>query len=109
MILLTGIVIGVFVVPDAWTLPVIAGAVVVEVGETLFTLRWSRRDPPRVGPETLIGAIGRVVEECRPIGRVRVRGETWRARSDEEIGTDTRVRILARDRLTLLVERAEDE
>ncbi|HSI99142.1 MAG TPA: NfeD family protein [Patescibacteria group bacterium] len=108
MILVTGIIIGVFVVPDAWTLPVIGLAVVVEVSETLFTLWWSRRAPPKAGPETLIGATGRVVEPLQPIGRVRVRGEVWQARSDGEIEAGARVRVTGRDRLTLDVDRHED-
>jgi membrane-bound serine protease (ClpP class) len=108
VILVTGILIAIFVVPDPWTLPVIGLAVVVEVSETLFTLWWSRRAPPKVGPETLIGSTGRVVEPLRPIGRVRVRGEVWRARSDEELGADVRVRVTDRSRLTLTVERIDE-
>lgn len=108
MILVTGILIAIFVVPDAWTVPVIIIAVVVEASETLFTLWWSRRAPPKVGPETLIGATGRVVETLRPIGRVRVRGEVWQARSHDEVETGARIRVTARDRLTLEVDRHED-
>ena len=108
VILVTGILIAICVVPDAWTIPVIALAVVVEVSETLFTLWWSRRAPPKVGPETLIGASGRVVEALRPIGRVRVRGEVWRARSDGEIEAGARIRVTGRDRLTLDVDRHEE-
>lgn len=104
VILITGILIAIFIVPDAWTIPVIALAVVIEVGETLLTLWWSRRAPPKVGPETLIGATGRVVEPLRPIGRVRVRGEVWRARGDEELEAGARIRVTARDRLTLDVD-----
>lgn len=108
MILVTGILIAIFVVPDAWTLPVIGLAVVVEVSETLFTLWWSRRAPPKVGVETLIGATGRVVEPLRPVGRIRVRGEVWRARGSEELEEDVPVRVTDRDRLTLTVERLDD-
>jgi membrane protein implicated in regulation of membrane protease activity len=108
VILVTGILIAIFVVPDAWTVPVIGLAVVVEVSETLFTLWWSRRAPPKVGPETLIGASGRVVEPLRPIGRVRVRGEVWRARGSEELRKDDPVRVTGRDRLTLDVERHDE-
>ena len=105
---MTGIVIGVFVVPDPWTIPVIAVAAVLELSETLFTFWWSRRAPPKVGPETLIGATGRVVETLRPVGRVRVRGEVWRAKSDVEIEAGARIRVRDRDRLTLEVDRHDD-
>lgn len=108
VILVTGILIAIFVVPDAWTLPVIGLAVVVEVSETLFTLWWSRRAPPKVGPETLIGATGRAVEPLRPVGRVRVRGEVWQARSQGDIEAGARVRVTGRDQLTLDVDRHDD-
>jgi len=104
VIVLVGVLIAVFVVPDQWTVPVVVAAIGVEVTETLITMWWSRRAPPKVGVETLIGASGLVVQECRPIGRVRVRGEIWRARSSEDLESGARVRIVDRDRLTLLVE-----
>jgi len=108
VILVTGILIAIFVVPDAWTVPVIVVAVVLEVSETLFTFWWSRRAPPKVGPETLIGATGRVVEALRPVGRVRVRGEVWRATSHAEIEAGAKVRVSGRDRLTLEVDRHDE-
>ena len=107
MILLAGIAIAVFVVPDAWTVPVILAAVAVEVTETAFTMWWSRRAPPKVGPETLAGSLGRAIDDCRPVGRVRVRGEVWQARSEVDIPAGRRIRVLGRDRLTLLVEPAD--
>lgn len=105
MILLIGILIAVFVVPDPWTLPVIGLAVAVEVTETMITMRISRRGAPKVGVETMIGATAVVVEPCRPIGRVRYRGEAWLARCDEGADPGERVRIVGRDRLTLEVQR----
>jgi membrane-bound ClpP family serine protease len=107
VILLAGIAIAVFVVPDAWTVPVIVAAVAVEVTETAFTMWWSRRAPPKVGPETLAGSLGRAIEDCRPVGRVRVRGEIWQARSEIAIPAGTRIRVLGRDQLVLLVEPAD--
>jgi membrane-bound serine protease (ClpP class) len=105
MIVLLGILIGLFVVPDAWTIPVIAGALALEAAETYVWLRISRRmGPPRVGPERLIGQTGRVVETCRPIGRVRVRGELWQARCEAGAEVDSMVRVIGRDRLILAVE-----
>jgi membrane-bound ClpP family serine protease len=107
VILLTGIVIGFFVVPDEWTVPVILGAAVVEVTETAVTWWWSRRHPPKVGPEMLIGATGRVVHACRPLGQVRVRGEVWQARCSAGADRDDVVRVIGRDRLILEVEPAD--
>jgi membrane protein implicated in regulation of membrane protease activity len=73
--LLAGIALAIFVVPDAWRLPVVLGFAVLEVIETTVTWRFSRRGKTKVGPETLIGAIGVAITDCRPSGMVRVRGE----------------------------------
>lgn len=104
MIVLVGVLIAVFVVPDQWTVPVVIAAIGIEVTETLITMWWSRRAPPKVGVETLIGATGMVIDECHPNGRVRVRGESWRARSAVPLEAGTRVRVVGRERLTLVVE-----
>jgi len=105
MIAVLGILIGLFVVPDPWTLPVIGGAFVLEGIETYVARRISRRlGPPRVGPERLIGQTGRVVEPCRPLGRVRVRGELWQARCDAGADLDAIVRVVRREQLVLDVE-----
>ena len=104
VILLTGILLAIFVVPDAWRLPVVIGAAILEVTETLVTWRLSRRGAPKFGPETLIGAVGRAVTDCRPAGTVRVRAEVWQARSDAGVAAGARVRVTGLDRLTLLVE-----
>jgi membrane-bound serine protease (ClpP class) len=61
-----------------------------------------------VGVETLIGATGRVVADCRPDGTVRVKGEIWRARCDEGAGMGTRVRVTGREELLLIVEPLPD-
>lgn len=108
MILLTGILLAIFVAPDPWKWPVVIGFAVLEVGETIFTWRFSRRWRTKVGPETLIGAVGRAITECRPNGRVRVRGEDWQARCDVGVDADQPVRVVGRERLTLVVEPAPD-
>jgi membrane-bound ClpP family serine protease len=56
----------------------------------------------------MVATPGRGVEDLRPIGRVRVRGEVWRATSLEEIEAGARIRVTGRDRLTLLVEPADE-
>ncbi len=104
MILLIGVALALFVVPDGWTLPTIVIAAVLEVAETFVTWRLSTRWRPRAGVETLIGEVGRVTHECRPDGRVRVHGESWRARCDAGAGVGERVRVARRDGLTLVVE-----
>jgi membrane protein implicated in regulation of membrane protease activity len=105
VIIIAGILVAVFVTPDAWDAPVVIGAVLVELAETTFWWRVSRRGHPKVGMETMVGQAGVVTEECRPIGRVKVRGEPWRAAS--RLGADAGDRVTVRgwDGLTLLVER----
>jgi membrane-bound ClpP family serine protease len=107
VILLIGLLVAIFVVPDAWTIPTIVAAAVLEVTETLISLRLTSRRRPAVGVETLVGAEGRIVGTCRPVGEVRVRGETWRARCDAGADVGDPVRVVGRDGLVLRVERVE--
>ena len=104
MIVLGAIALAIFVVPQPWGIAVIAGAIGIEVLETLVWMRVLNRLPKRAGPETLIGAGGRIVEPCRPVGTVRVNGETWRARCEVGADRDAPIRVRARDGLTLIVE-----
>ena len=106
MILVAGILLAIFVLPEQWRLPVILLAAVVEVVETLFWLWYSRRRRVQMGPETLVGSTGRVVTPCAPLGQVRVQGELWRAHCAEGADAGEAVRVVALDGLTLLVERA---
>ena len=105
MILVIGVLVGLFVVPDPWTVPVIAAAAVLEVVETFVSFRIAKRfGRPRVGPERLPGATGRVVTTCRPRGQVRVRGEVWQARCEARADVDDPVRVIRRHGLVLDVE-----
>jgi membrane-bound serine protease (ClpP class) len=93
-----------FVLPAPWGLVLVAAAAVVEVAETFFWIRLSRRRRIRAGAETLIGARAVVMSSCRPVGQVRVEGELWRARCEAGVEAGRTVRIVGRDGLTLLVE-----
>ena len=106
MLLIGAILLAVYVLPDAWDVPVIAVAAAVEVGETFFWIWLSRRARVKMGPETLIGATAEVVAPCRPTGQVRVQGELWRARCEEGADAGERVLVRALEGLTLVVERA---
>lgn len=100
------VLLAIFVVPDPWRFPVIGVAVVVEVAETLFWMRRSRRGSAKAGVETMIGEVAEVITPCDPIGEVRVRGELWRARCEPNADVGQRVRVRALDGLTLVVEPA---
>jgi membrane-bound serine protease (ClpP class) len=106
MLLLGAILLAIFVLPDEWAVPVVLAAAVVEVAETLFWLWYSKRRRVQMGPETLVGSVGRVVTPCHPLGQIRVQGELWRARCAEGAAAGEEVRVVALEGLTLLVERA---
>lgn len=57
----------------------LAAGVVIEIGELYFWVRFLRRYRVRTGKEGLVGMRGEVLEPFTPNGRVRVRGELWRA------------------------------
>jgi membrane-bound serine protease (ClpP class) len=104
LLFVAAVVLAVFVVPHPWGLVLVAAAAVVELAESWFWIRFSRRWRIRAGAETLIGATAQVASDCRPLGQVRVGGELWRARCDAGAGVGETVRIVGREGLTLLVE-----
>jgi membrane-bound serine protease (ClpP class) len=104
LLFVAAVALAVFVVPQPWGLLLVAAAAVVELAESWFWIRLSRRWHIRAGAETLIGATAQVVSECRPLGQVRVQGERWRARCDAGAAVGETVRIVGRDGLTLLVD-----
>jgi len=106
--IVVAVLLAMFVIPAPWGWPVIGLAVVIEIVETFVWIRLLRRVPARAGAEALIGAVARVTRSCRPIGEVRVNGEVWRARCDVGADAGQRVRVRARDGITLVVEPALD-
>jgi membrane-bound serine protease (ClpP class) len=64
----------------------------------------ARKRPPATGGEQLIGSVGEVVDWPGSLGSVRVQGEIWAARSEQPLKHGDYVRVVGRDRLTLLVE-----
>jgi membrane-bound serine protease (ClpP class) len=64
----------------------------------------ARKRPPSTGAEQLIGSVGEVVDWHSPHGSVRVHGEIWAARSERTLNRGDSVRVVGRDRLTLIVE-----
>jgi membrane-bound serine protease (ClpP class) len=59
----------------------------------------ARRRPVTVGPEQIVGMEGVVRDD----GHVYVRGELWRARSEQPLRAGQRVRVEHIDGLTLAV------
>jgi membrane protein implicated in regulation of membrane protease activity len=105
-VLLALAIVGLFVLPDPWGVIAVFGAAVIEVGEVFFWIRFLRRYPVTTGAEGLVGERAEVIVRCAPLGRVRLRGETWNARSEEPLELGEEVRVEAVDGLTLVVARA---
>ena len=104
MFFVGSILLALFVLPEPWGLALVAFAAVVEIAETWFLIRLSRRRRIQAGPETMIGARGEALGDCRPDGQVRVRGEIWQARCDAGVAQGDAVRVTGREGLTLVVE-----
>ena len=104
MIFVGAVLLAVFVLEAPWGALVVAVAALVEVAEAVFWIRLSRRRPPQVGGEALIGKDAEVVTPCLPEGQVRLAGELWRARCDAGADAGALVRVRSLDGLTLVVE-----
>jgi membrane-bound serine protease (ClpP class) len=70
----------------------------------LSMLLQSRQRPVVTGNEALLGAEGECIIWRGIEGRVRVNGEVWRARADEALLPGTRLRVVGREGLVLVVE-----
>jgi membrane-bound serine protease (ClpP class) len=79
---------------------VVFGLWLVELGLWNRTVRHHRKV---VGAQTLIGQDAVVTTPCNPVGQVRLEGEIWEARCDAGASTGDRVRVVGREKLTLIV------
>jgi len=93
-----------FLLPAPWSYVTVAVAAVIEVGEVYLWIRFLGRYRVTTGAEGLVGERAEVVEDCAPVGRVRVRGELWQARCAVPAVAGQRMRVAAVDGLTLEVE-----
>ena len=88
---------------------VIAGVVVVTASFFMLVLSMLFRSRKRLvitGREALLGAEGDAVAWQGADGRVLIRGEIWRARAARPLQPGTRVKVIDRDGLVLVVEAA---
>ncbi|MGH6892596.1 MAG: NfeD family protein [Dongiaceae bacterium] len=89
-------------------IPVVVASSIVTAGLLLLVLAMlvrSRRKPVITGSQGLMGSAGEVVEWSGGGGRVRVRGELWRARAGETLRPGDRIQVQGREGLVLVVER----
>jgi membrane-bound serine protease (ClpP class) len=99
MLLLAGILLAVFVVPWPWGIVTVAVGGLLDIGESLAFVKWSRRRKAAVGAEALVGRTAVVATPTQ----VRVAGELWQARSDSPLRVGESVVVREVDGLTLVV------
>jgi membrane protein implicated in regulation of membrane protease activity len=95
-----------FVVPHPWNVVGFVVALVLAVPEFWAWNRTVKHQRRVVGAHTLIGREAVVVTPCAPDGQVRVDGEIWAAHCEAGAAVGDAVRIAARHRLVLTVERS---
>ena len=106
MLLIVGLVL-LFVLPSPWNLIAFLACLILWLGEVFAIWRLVRREQVQAGAETLVGRTATVLVACRPLGQVRLSGESeiWRARCAEGAEQGETVRVVGLDELTLIVER----
>lgn len=100
MLFLAGILLAVFVVPWPWGLVTVAVGGLLDIGESLAFVKWSRRRKAAVGAEALVGQSAVVATPTQ----VRVAGELWAARSEAPLRVGETVVVQRVEGLTLVVE-----
>jgi membrane-bound serine protease (ClpP class) len=106
---LGAILLALFVLPAPWGWVLVLTAALVDVGETIALVRWSRRRRAAVGSEALLGRRAVVTSRLAPEGRVRIDGELWAARAAarDPIEPGAAVVVDDIDGLTLVVARPD--
>jgi membrane protein implicated in regulation of membrane protease activity len=96
-----------FLLPTPWNLIAFLAGLLLWLGEVFMIWRLVRRKQVQAGAETLVGRTATVIVACRPLGQVRLSGESeiWRARCADGAEQGETVRVVGLDQLTLIVER----
>jgi membrane-bound ClpP family serine protease len=105
MALIVAVALAVFVLPSPWGIVAVFAGIAVEVGEQVFWFRWQARRKVRTGVEGHVGERAEVVRALDPEGRVKFRGEVWKARAREPVALGETVTVTGTEGLTLVVER----
>ena len=100
MLLLGAILLAIFVLPSPWGIVAVLTGGLIDIGESIVLLKWSRRRRSPVGVEALVGQTAVVSTP----GQVRVAGELWEARSERPLVPGEEVVVRSVDRLTLFVD-----
>ena len=107
MAAIVGIALAIFVLPAPWGIVAIVVGIAIEVAENLFWFRYQKRRRVRTGVEGHVGERAQVVRALSPEGKVRFRGEVWKARAPEPVAAGETVTVVGTEGLTLEV-RARD-
>ena len=104
MLTIVAIILALTVIPSpwGWVAVIVAGA--IDIAETAFFVKWSKRRRATVGVETLVGRQATVVRALTPRGQVKVDGEVWEARAEYDLLPGEEVVVRAVDGLLLEVE-----
>jgi membrane-bound serine protease (ClpP class) len=92
------------VLPSPWGWVAIIVAAAIDIVETAFFVRWSKRRRAVVGAETLVGRRAVVVRALAPRGQVKLDGEVWEARAQYDLLPGDEVVVRSVDGLVLEVE-----
>ena len=101
MLTIVAVILALTVLPSPWGVVAVASAAAIDVVEITFFARWSKRRRATVGAETLVGRTAVVVRALSPRGQVRLDGEIWEARADDDVPPGAEVTITAVDGLVL--------
>lgn len=102
---------GLLFLPQPWNVLAVVLAASVEVGEVFLWIKFLSRYRVTTGAEGMIGEFAVVQAAIDPRGRVTVRGEGWKAVSEDgrPIAARQPVTVVGVDGLTLTVAVAETE
>jgi membrane-bound serine protease (ClpP class) len=110
------LILGFWLVPAAGIIipaPIIIGSMVLWLGWSVFTYRKGTRALERKPVNGLVdmkGMTGEAIEDMRPDGMVKIRGELWSARSvSGDIAGGTKVVVVARNGLKLSVRTVDSD
>jgi membrane protein implicated in regulation of membrane protease activity len=104
---IVAVVLALTVLPAPWGWIAIIAAGAIDVAETAFFVRWSKRRRAVVGAGTLVGRRAVVVRALSPGGQVKLDGEVWEARASTDVEPGREVVVTAIEGLVLDVEAIE--
>ncbi|MFQ6089596.1 MAG: nodulation protein NfeD, partial [Candidatus Methanofastidiosia archaeon] len=88
----------------------VLGVSIVSAGFFIFAVTKAlklRRTKPKTGWDELIGMKGVVIEDLEPEGKIKVRGEIWKARSDTKLNKGESVEVIDKKGFVLIVRGGE--